>query len=72
MSAPLPLSTASEVRRAFWDEHPELRRRHQEASNARTLAAVKKDLTVAFGLFLAELVTKREIAPELVGRVTLL
>ena len=58
----IPLSTVAEVRRAFYDEYPHF---HPPAGRP------PRDAVVAFGQFVAELVRNGEIAPELVGRVTL-
>jgi len=66
---PLPLATVTEVRRAFYDEHPQYRPPSTE--QRKVVPGARKDATVAFGLFVAELARNGEITPELINRVTL-
>jgi hypothetical protein len=62
---PLPLATVTEVRRAFWDEHPAL------AARRHPTGRPSQEAVAAFGLYVAELARKGEMTRELINRVTL-
>lgn len=66
---PAPLHTEAQVRRAFYDEHPELR--PKDWMTARQRAETERAAVIAFAAFLVDLRAKGEIVPALIGRVTL-
>jgi hypothetical protein len=63
-------TTQKEVRRAFWDNHPEADRKKIKDYSGKG-KMYKTDTRVAFNYFVAALARDNQITPALANRITL-